>query len=101
MKKFYARVGDEEYLLLDNSFEDAVVTFWLWNAMRAEKGELQPGARARVMELALAYQQGIIENAEISLLQVLHGDELRNELRAYFPRPVKQATLNGLMKVVG
>ena len=101
MRKFYARVGDEEYLLLDKSFEDAVVTFWFWNAMRVEMGELQPGAKIQVMELAMAYHQGVIENAEVSMLPVLNGEELRDELRAYLHRPAGQATLDGLIKVAG
>ena len=101
MKKFYARVGDEEYLLLDKTFEDATVTFWFWNAMRVEKGEIPPGTRIKVMPLALAYHQGILENAEVSMLPVLRGDKLRDELRTYTRRPAAQTTLDGLVKAEG
>lgn len=100
MRKFYASVGEEEYLLLDRSFADAAVTFWFWSMMRAEKGEIQPGARVRVMPLALAYHQGIIENAEVALLTPLRGDELRDELRAYLQKPAVQATLPVAVKGV-
>ncbi len=99
--KFYATVGDEEYLLLDKSFEDAVVTFWFWNLMRAERGEIPAGAKIRVTELAIAYKTGLIENAEVSLLPVLNGEELREELKAYLNRPAGQTTLDNLVKVTG
>ncbi|WP_297438028.1 hypothetical protein [Thermococcus sp.] len=98
MKKFYAVVGDEEYLLLDRNFEEAVVTFFLWNTTRVEKGELQPGTRIKVIELSFAYHQGLIENAEVSLFPVLRGEDLRNELRAYMKKPSTQKTLDAVIK---
>lgn len=97
MKKFYAVVGDEEYIILDRTFEDAVVTFWFWNIMRVERGELEPGEKIHVTELALAYHQGLIENAEVSLLPVLNGEDLRNELRAYLKKPPTQKTLDAVI----
>ena len=99
MRKFYARVGDEEYILLDKSFEDATVTFWFWNAMRVERGEIPPGTRIKVMPLALAYHQGILENAEVALLPVLRGSKLRKQLGDYLHRPAAQTTLDNLIKV--
>jgi hypothetical protein len=90
--KFYARVGDEEYFLLDKSFEDAVVTFWFWTAVRTERGEIPPGRRGQVTELALAYQRGALENAEVATLPILEGEALRRELRAYLRGPAEQAT---------